>query len=160
MLFGSFFSHGIAILFGSRIGLLENEYIHTIIEIVTYSSFILIGLLSLFPKKEKISSTMGKKSSMLNRISNMEINYTFIIALSILVGEIGDKTFLASLGFGIQYPNYKVMLVVGSIFGMIASDSIAIISGKFLSKYVPEEKMQKLSGILFLLFGVLGFVFA
>ena len=90
----------------------------------------------------------------------MEINYTFIIALSILVGEIGDKTFLASLGFGIQYPNYKVMLVVGSILGMIASDSIAIISGKFLSKYVPEEKMQKLSGILFLLFGVLGFVFA
>ena len=90
----------------------------------------------------------------------MEINYTFIIALSILVGEIGDKTFLASLGFGIQYPNYKVMLVVGSILGMIASDSIAIISGKFLSKYVSEEKMQKLSGILFLLFGVLGFVFA
>lgn len=160
MLFGSFFSHGIAILFGSRIGLLENEYIHTIIEIVTYSSFILIGLLSLFPKKEKISSSMDKKSSILNRISNMEINYTFIIALSILVGEIGDKTFLASLGFGIQYPNYKVMLVVGSILGMIASDSIAIISGKFLSKYVPEEKMQKLSGILFLLFGVLGFVFA
>ncbi len=160
MLFGSFFSHGIAILFGSRIGLLENEYIHTIIEIVTYSSFILIGLLSLFPKKEKISSSMDKKSSILNRISNMEINYTFIIALSILVGEIGDKTFLASLGFGIQYPNYKVMLVVGSILGMIASDSIAIISGKFLSKYVSEEKMQKLSGILFLLFGVLGFVFA
>ena len=160
MLFGSFFSHGIAILFGSRIGLLENEYIHTIIEIVTYSSFILIGLLSLFPKKEKISSSTDKKSSILNRISNMKINYTFIIALSILVGEIGDKTFLASLGFGIQYPNYKVMLVVGSILGMIASDSIAIISGKYLSKYVPEEKMQKLSGILFLLFGVLGFVFA
>lgn len=87
------------------------------------------------------------------------MSYTFIIALSILVGEIGDKTFLASLGFGIQYPNYKVMLVVGAILGMLASDSIAIISGKFLSKFVSEEKMQKFSGILFLIFGIAGFVF-
>ena len=155
---GSFFSHGIAILFGSKIGLLDNEYIHTIIKIITYSSFILVGLLTLLPKKEKINSNSDKKSSILNKISNLNINYTFIIALSILVGELGDKTFLASLGFGIQYPNYKVMLVIGAILGMIVSDSIAIASGKFLSKFISEEKMQKISGILFLIFGILGFI--
>ena len=70
----------------------------------------------------------------------------------------GDKTFLASLGFGIQYPSYKIMLIIGAILGMIASDSIAIISGKFLSKYISEEKMKKFSGILFLIFGALGFI--
>ena len=155
---GSFFSHGIAILFGSKIGLLDNEYIHTIIKIITYFSFILVGLLTLLPKKEKINSNSDKKSSILNKISNLNINYTFIIALSILVGELGDKTFLASLGFGIQYPNYKVMLVIGAILGMIVSDSIAIASGKFLSKFISEEKMQKISGILFLIFGILGFI--
>lgn len=158
MHYGSFFSHGIAILFGSKIGLLENAYIHSIIEIVTYSSFIIMGILSLLPKKEKISSDTDKKSSIINKISNLKINYTFIIALSILVGEIGDKTFLASLGFGIEYPNYKVMLVIGAILGMIASDTIAIVSGKFLSKFISEEKMQKFSGILFLIFGIAGFV--
>ena len=159
MLFGSFLSHGIAILFGSKIGLLENESIHTIIEIITYSSFILMGIISLLPKKEKIHSSTDKKTSILNKISKLQINYTFIIAISILVGEIGDKTFLASLGFGIQYPNYKLMLILGSILGMVASDSIAIISGKFLSQYISEEKMQKFSGILFLIFGIAGFVF-
>lgn len=159
MLFGSFLSHGIAILFGSKIGLLENESIHTIIEIITYSSFILMGIISLLPKKEKIHSSTDKKTSILNKISKLQINYTFIIAISILVGEIGDKTFLASLGFGIQYPNYKLMLILGSILGMVASDSIAIISGKFLSQYISEEKMQKFSGILFLIFGIAGFIF-
>ena len=39
--------------------------------------------------------------------------------------------------------------------GMIASDSIAVISGKFLNKFISEEKMQKFSGILFLIFGVI-----
>ena len=159
MLYGSFFSHGIAILFGSRIGLLDNEYIHNIIEIVTYSSFIIMGVLSLLPKKVKIDSHTDKKDSILKKISRLKINYIFIIALSILVGEIGDKTFLASLGFGIQYPDYKVLLVIGAILGMIASDSIAIISGKFLSQFITEEKMQKLSGILFLIFGLVGFIF-
>lgn len=37
------------------------------------------------------------------------------------------------------------MLIVGAILGMIASDSIAIISGKFIRKYISEEAMKKLS---------------
>ena len=159
MQYGSFFSHGIAILFGSRIGLLENQYLLSTIKIFTYSTFILMGLLSLLPKKEKINSDNNKKNNILKKITNLRINYTIIIALSIIIGELGDKTFLASLGFGIQYPNYKIFLVVGAILGMIVSDCIAIISGKFLSKYISEETLQKFSGILFLIFGITGFIF-
>lgn len=155
---GSFFSHGIAILCGSRIGVLDNQAFRTTLEFITYSSFILIGIASLLPRKEKIKDD-DKKSGILKKIFHLRINYTLIIALSIIVGELGDKTFLASLGFGIQYPNYKVMLILGAILGMIASDSIAIISGKFLNKYISEEKMKKFSGILFLLFGLIGFIF-
>ena len=33
---GSFFSHGIVILFGSEIGVLENENLHSIIKFITY----------------------------------------------------------------------------------------------------------------------------
>lgn len=155
---GSFFSHGIAILCGSRIGVLDNETFRVTLEFITYSSFILIGIASLLPRKEKIKED-DTKSGILKKIFHLKINYTLIIALSIIVGELGDKTFLASLGFGIQYPNYKVMLILGAILGMIASDSIAIISGKFLNKYISEEKMKRFSGILFLLFGLIGFIF-
>ena len=146
-----------AILFGSKLALLQNESLLNIIRNFTYFSFIIIGFLSLIPKKERIDSNENAKNNLMNKIINLKINYTFIVALSIIVGEIGDKTFLASLGFGIQYPNYKIMLVIGAILGMVLSDSIAIISGKFLSTYISEEKMQKLSGILFLIFGFIGF---
>jgi len=155
---GSLFSHGIAILFGSQVGLLENESIHHIIEIITYSSFILVGIVSLLPRKEKISPNSTSKEGLIKKVSKLKLNYIFVIALSIMIGEIGDKTFLASIGFGIQYPNAKLFLILGAIFGMVVSDSIAILFGKFLSKHISEKAMQKLSGILFLIFGLIGFI--
>ena len=39
---------------------------------------------------------------------------------------------------------------------MVLSDLIAIIFGKFLSNKLSENTMQKLSGILFLIFGFVG----
>lgn len=156
---GSFFSHGIAIVFGSAIGLLENPVLHQFIEGFTYASFIIIGILSLLPKKEKISLDSSSREGLIQKISHFKINYVFIIAFSIIVGELGDKTFLASIGFGIQYPYAKLFLIMGAILGMVASDSIAILFGKFLSKHISEKAMQKLSGILFLIFGFTGFLF-
>lgn len=78
--------------------------------------------------------------------------------LLLLSGEIGDKTFLASLGLGISYPSSKLFLITGAILGMIASDFFAIILGKFLSKKIPEKAISRFSGILFILFGIIGFL--
>lgn len=49
---GSFFSHGIAILFGSSVGLLDNSFIHDLLEIVTFLSFIVFGIFSFLPQKK------------------------------------------------------------------------------------------------------------
>jgi putative Ca2+/H+ antiporter (TMEM165/GDT1 family) len=158
---GSFFSHGIAILFGSMLGNMQSVFLHDTLEFITYTSFILIGFITLKPKKyveSKYINNKNGKTSLLKRISNLEINYLFIIVLSIVVGEIGDKTFLASIGLGISYPDAKLLLVLGAILGMIASDTIAILLGKFLSKKIPENTMKNISAILFLLFGFIGLV--
>ena len=154
---GSFFSHGIAILFGSRIGLLENEFFHNIIEFVTYSSFLLMGFITLLPKKEALNMDENKKDGIFYKITHLKINYCFLIALCIIIGELGDKTFLASIGLGIQYPNFKIPLVIGAISAMVVCDFIAILFGKFLNKYVSEKVMQKVSAALFILFGLIGF---
>ncbi len=151
---GSFFSHGIAILFGSHLGLLENETIHHVIEFITYSSFILMGFLTLLPKKEETK----EKEGIFHKITHLKISYIFLIAICIIIGELGDKTFLASLGLGIQYPNLKIPLVLGAISAMVLCDFIAIIFGKFLNKHISEKMMQILSSILFLLFGLIGFL--
>ena len=156
---GSLFSHGIAIIFGSSLGLLDNPFLRQLLEMVTYISFILMGIISLLPKKEKISFDDNSKGGMLQKISHLKFSYSLMIALHIMFGEFGDKTFLASIGFGLQYPTSKIMLVIGAVLGMVASNGVAIIFGKILNKYVSETTFQKLSGILFLIFGIVGFLF-
>ena len=151
---GSFFSHGIAILFGSSVHLFANSSFHFAIHLITYLSFLLIGFVSLLPPKN--DNEDGKKDGLIYKISHLKLNYCLIIALCIMVGELGDKTFLASIGLGVQYPHSKIALIAGAICAMVICDFIAILFGKFLNKYISEKAMQKLSGILFLLFGMIG----
>lgn len=153
---GSLFSHGIAILFGSSIGLLENELIHNILQFITYFSFIIFGILSFLPEKDKCEN--NKKDNILIKLSKIGIGYILIIAISIAVGELGDKTFLASIGLGISYPHQKLFLILGAILGMVLSDMIAILFGRFLSSKIPEKTISRLSGILFIVFGIIGFI--
>lgn len=153
---GSFLSHGVAILFGSSIGLLDNSTFHLFLEIFTYLSFILFGIFSFFQNEKEKESI--KKESFIKKLSHFGIGYIFIIAISIAIGEIGDKTFLASIGLGISYSQSKIPLIIGAILGMVFSDGIAIIFGKFLTHKISEKTLQKLSGILFIIFGIIGFL--
>lgn len=150
---GSFFSHGIAILFGSFLGNVENTIFQNILKIITYTSFIIFGIITI-KQKNSDENILSKNNSIMKK----NISYILFIAFSIAIGELGDKTFLASIGLGIQYPCFKIMLICGAIFGMIVSDSIAIIFGKFLSKKIPDNIINLCSGLLFLIFGFIGFI--
>lgn len=150
---GSLLSHGIAITFGSILGSIENNTIHFLLELITYISFLIFGFFTLFSNKKNDN----ENTSSLKNISKLKLNYIFIIAFSIAIGELGDKTFLSSIGLGIQYPTQKIFLILGAILGMVVSDFIAILLGKFLSKKLPENIIEKFSGILFLIFGFIGF---
>lgn len=151
---GSLLSHGVAILFGSFLGNLENEAFSQLLAFISYTSFIVLGILSFLPSKEEASGNDG----IISRIANFKINYVFVIAMAIAFGEIGDKTFLASLGLGINYPNDRLWLVIGAVLGMVVSNLVAIALGKFLSKKIPEKAITRFSGILFILFGIIGFL--
>lgn len=113
----------------------------------------MFGILGFLPEKKLESKN---KSSFLEKISNIKLNYIFVIALSIIIGELGDKTFLASLGLGINYPNYKITLILGSICGMVFSNLLALFFGRFLKSKFNANFVKILSNILFLLFGIIG----
>lgn len=153
---GTLFSHGLAILFGSKIGSFQNETFQFYLEIFTYASFLLFGIFGFLPKKEKID-TPDSKSSILQKLSHFKLNYIVIVALSIIVGELGDKTFLASLGLGLQYPDNRISLIIGSVLGMVASNSIALFFGKLLGNKLQPKLIETLSNILFIAFGLVGF---
>ena len=113
---GSLLSHGIAITFGSFLGNIGNDSIHFLLELITYISFLIFGFFTLFSNKNKNSNN---NDSAVKNINKLKLNYIFIIALSIAIGELGDKTFLASIGLGIQYPAQKIFLIIGAILGMV-----------------------------------------
>ena len=70
---GSFFSHGLAILFGSSIHLFASNDFHFAIHLITYLSFLLIGFVSLLPQKDE--NIDGKKDGLIYKISHLKLNY-------------------------------------------------------------------------------------
>ena len=153
---GTLFSHGLAILFGSQLGTFNNPVFQFWTKFITYSTFLLFGIFGFLPKNEEINS--NEKPSFLSRLSSFKIPCTLLIALCIFIGELGDKTLLASLGLGLEYPNFKLSLLLGCIFGMVCSNILAIFFGKFIQTRLPTSVVQTISNILFLLFGLLGFI--
>ena len=154
IILGSIISHGLAITFGSSLGYLQNDYILKTIKNSMYIIFIFIGIMGFVPK----NSNSNNKNYFFKKISNGSLNYIFIIALFILVGEIGDKTFLTSLGLGIEYPNYKFPLLLGAVLGMVISNSLAIFFGKILEKYLSKKTISFISNIIFIIFVLIGFL--
>ena len=157
---GTLLSHGIAIILGSKICNYGDANFIYYLKILTYLTFLIFGILG-FIKLIKTSNNLTKtdyKSKLLNYISSLLKNCIFIVALSIAIGEIGDKTWLASIGLGIQYPMFKISLICGSICGMLLSNSIAIFFGKWLSHKVSDKYIDILSNSIFIIFGFLGLI--
>lgn len=153
---GTFFSHGIAILFGSSLASFSSSSFQFYLKFFTYCSFIIFGFIGFFPEKKVTSSSSKSKVSFFNKLSHLSFGAVIIVAISIVIGELGDKTFLASLGLGLEYPSYKLSLICGSIFGMCMSNLLAIFCGKFLSKHLKPSFVSILSNVIFLVFGLFG----
>ncbi len=51
VILGSLLSHGIAIMFGGALGNIENDTLHKILDIITYSSFIVFRDVSIYTQK-------------------------------------------------------------------------------------------------------------
>lgn len=98
---GSLFSHGLAILFGSFLGNIENLQFQYIIKLITYISFIIFGIITLKSNNKNTSSKTNGKNSLKNNFQ-----YILFIAFSIAIGEFGDKTFLASIGLRNTISNF------------------------------------------------------
>lgn len=157
---GTLLSHGLAITFGSQISNIGNIYFITILKFITYITFLVFGFFG-FLKLKKINDTpistkTHSTSTIIKFINSLTKNCILIVALTIAIGELGDKTFLASLGLGIQYPLYRFSLILGSIFGMVISDSIAIFFGKIISKKVSSNTIDIISNTIFIIFGIVG----
>lgn len=84
----------------------------------------------------------------------MLFNEFFITFIAIFLCEFGDKTQLVIFSLSHNTKNYqKVLLSI--LFATILADGLAIMSGIFLSKYVPTTFIGIFSGIVFISFGLI-----
>jgi len=159
---GTLFSHGLAIIFGGQLGIIQNyNFIHHL-KIFTYFTFLLFGISGFLKIKKSVSTETqietDSKSKIIKFLSSLTQNSMLVVAITIAIGELGDKTFLASIGLGLQYPLFKIPLIFGAICGMVASNSVAIFFGKLLGSKISASSIEILSNIIFILFGLIGFL--
>ena len=70
-----------------------------------------------------------------------------------LVMELGDKTMLSSLALAAKYNPWVVF--VGAVIGLGIVTGLSVTGGQILSQYLPEGVIQKISGIIFVVVGIL-----
>lgn len=75
------------------------------------------------------------------------------VAVAFLIAEIGDKTQLATLSLAARYEAFA-MVWIGASLGMLAANALAIVGGSLLSDRLPEATLKKVSGLLFIAFGI------
>lgn len=75
-------------------------------------------------------------------------------ALTFLLGEIGDKTQLTCMTLSME-ASYPILILAGSVSGMIAIGLIGIIIGTALTKHIPSNIIKIISGLVFILFGLM-----
>jgi putative Ca2+/H+ antiporter (TMEM165/GDT1 family) len=74
-----------------------------------------------------------------------------------LIAEIGDKTQLATLSLGARFEGSIINSVgvwLGATVGMILANALAVIIGHTAGRRVPEKLMKRISGVLFVGFGI------
>ncbi len=74
-----------------------------------------------------------------------------------LLAEMGDKTQLATLSLGARFDGSILSSVgvwLGATAGMVVANSLAVIVGHTAGRRVPGKLMKRISGILFIGFGI------
>lgn len=132
-------NHALAILLGSFISkVVPASYIQIIAGIL----FIIFGFNSLSIDQEE--DVEDKK----------EFSPILTVAIAFFIGELGDKTQLATMALAAQSIN-PIVVLIGTSSAMIATSLLGILIGSKLGKKIPEVSVKIVSSVVFLVFGVL-----
>lgn len=80
-----------------------------------------------------------------------------VITTAFFLSELGDKTQLATISLGGSHDDF-VGIWLGSTFGMVAADALAIMVGVFAGKRLPERAIARVAALLFFVFGTVSLV--
>ena len=136
---GVVLNHAIAIMLGSFISRVIPT---TYIQIIAGLLFIMFGLNSLSLDKEEELDSRKSFSPILT------------VAIAFFIGELGDKTQLATMTLAAEAIN-PLLVLMGTSLAMVATSSLGIFIGRKVGKKIPELSVKIVSSLVFLTFGIL-----
>lgn len=81
------------------------------------------------------------------------------VFVSFFIGELGDKTQLSGITLAANYTSHSmknaVYVFLGCTLGLILADLIGLIAGVVLKSKMPTKVLNKISFVIFSLFGIL-----
>ncbi|HHT9144740.1 MAG: TMEM165/GDT1 family protein [Candidatus Brocadiaceae bacterium] len=137
---GTIVVHLFSVIIGERVcALIPLNYLKILIGL----SFVGFGIWTL---KGDSCNEKEKKGNKLGPI--------LTVAIAFFLAELGDKTQLATISLAAQYHSF-LGVWLGSTFGMVAADGIAIVVGIIAGKKLPEKLIKYVSTAIFIIFGAL-----
>lgn len=91
------------------------------------------------------------------KVKKFKFGPVLTTALTFLLGEIGDKTQLTAMTLAME-AQYTALVLAGSVTGMLAIGMVGIIIGTALTKYIPSNIIKMVSGLVFIIFGLMRFI--
>ena len=77
-----------------------------------------------------------------------------VVAVAFFLSELGDKTQLATVSIAGHDPSW-VGVWLGSTFGMVAADAVAVAVGLLARRQLPLQRIGQIAAVLFVAFGAL-----
>ena len=145
MTLGIFVVHALAVGVGSFVGSLLDPGVMEIIASVLFLAFGVWTLRSGDEEDEKAGQ--GRYGPILT------------VMMTFIVGEMGDKTQFAAMAMAATASSWLAVLV-GAVLAMVLADSLGLVAGAFLQRYLPPARLRWISGGIFVFFGVVGFAHA
>jgi putative Ca2+/H+ antiporter (TMEM165/GDT1 family) len=136
---GAFLNHGLAVVLGSYL----SQWIPVnTIQMIAGAAFVGFALWTLKPDNEEEEEE-----------PKIQFGPTVTVAVAFFLGELGDKTQLTAITLAADAA-YPVMILAGTVSGMIATGALGIFVGKKLGDKIPELGIRLLAAAIFMFFGL------
>lgn len=88
-----------------------------------------------------IWSLMGDKVKSEETLALQQLTPLLSVTTTFFLAELGDKTMLATIAIASRWTSFMPVWL-GSTFGMVAADGLAVLAGKMLDRRIPERLMK------------------
>ncbi len=137
---GCLLNHGLAVLLGSSVSRLIP--LNTV-QIIAGFAFVGFALWTIKPESDEDEDESNKS----------KFGPVITVATAFFIGELGDKTQLTAITLATDAV-YPLVILAGTVTGMVVTGGLGIIVGKKLGDKIPEFAIKIIAASVFMLFGV------